>query len=103
MAIPQNPWQSLKSRLPRPLQNKYYLTTVVFAFFLLFIDRHDLWTQFRLRKALQRLEEDRTLYQQKIKDAKEEADDFEYTKEGFAREKYFMRQDKEDVFIIKEK
>jgi cell division protein DivIC len=67
MAIPQNPWQAIKSKLPRPLQNKYYLTTVIFMFFLLFIDRHDLWTQFKLRKALNRLDDDRVFYQQKIK------------------------------------
>jgi cell division protein DivIC len=101
MAIPQNPWQALKSKLPRPLQNKYYLTTVVFLFFLLFIDKHDLWTQFRLRNALNRLDGDRVFYQQKIKDAREEAEDFDLTKEGYAREKYYMRQGNEDVFIIK--
>ncbi len=71
-------------------------------FFLLFIDRHDLWTQFKLRKALNRLDDDRVFYQQKIKEAREEAEDFDLTKEGYAREKYFMRQGNEDVFIIKE-
>ena len=101
MALPLNPWQALRQKLPRPLQNQYYLTLVVFLFFIIFIDRHDLWTQFKLRRTLNRMEEDRVFYEQKIKDAKEEAEDFELTKEKFAREHYYMRQDNEDVYIIK--
>jgi cell division protein DivIC len=103
MAIPLNPWQVFWEKMPRPLRNKYYLTLVVFLFFLLFIDRHDLWTQFKLRRALNRLEDDRVFYQQKIKEAREEAEDFEATKEKYAREHYFMHQGNEEVFIIEQK
>jgi cell division protein DivIC len=100
MALPLNPWQALRDRMPRPLQNRYYLTLLVFLFFLVFIDRHDLWTQFTLRRALHRLEDDRVFYQQKIKEAREEADDFELTKERYAREHYYMNRPDEDVYII---
>jgi cell division protein DivIC len=100
MAFPLNPWQAIVQRLPKPLQNRYYLTLVLFLFFIVFVDRHDLWTQFRLQRALGRMEDDRVFYQQKIKEAREEADDFDYTKEKFAREHYYMKQPNEDVFII---
>ena len=103
MAIPQNPWQVVLSKLPRPLQNRYYLVTVVFLFFLVFIDKHDLLTQIKLRSALNRLEDDRVFYQQKIKEAREEAEDFDLTKENYAREHYYMRQGNEDVFVIQNK
>lgn len=102
MALPTNPWQSLWQRLPAPLQNRYYLTLVVFFFIMIFLDRHSLWTQFRLHRAQQRLENDKSFYEQKIKEAAEEAEDFELTKEKFAREHYYMKRRNEDVYIIKE-
>ena len=102
MALPSNPWQALWSRLPAPLQNKYYLTLVVFFFILVVLDRNSLWTQWRLHRAQQRLEKDRVYYQDKIKEARDEADDFDLTKEKFAREHYYMKRRDEDVFIIKD-
>lgn len=103
MMIPQNPWQVIIGKLPQPLQNRYALTTVVFLFFLIFVDKHDLLTQIKLRQALNRLGDDRVFYQQKIKEAQEEAEDFELTKENYAREHYYMRRNNEDVFIIQSK
>ena len=102
MALSPNPWQSLWSRLPTPLQNRYYLTLVVFLFILVFLDKHSVWTQFRLYRAQQRLDNDCQFYEEKIKDASEEAEDFDLTKEKYAREHYFMKRANEDVFIIKE-
>lgn len=102
MAFSSNPWQSIWQRLPKPLQNRYYLTLVVFLFILVFLDRHSLWTQWRLYRAQQRLESDCQFYEEKIKEAREEAEDFELTKEKYAREHYFMKRPNEDVFIIKE-
>ena len=88
--------------MPAPLQNKYYLTLVVFFFILVVLDRNSLWTQWRLHRAQQRLEKDRVYYQDKIKEARDEADDFDLTKEKFAREHYYMKRRDEDVFIIKD-
>lgn len=102
MALPSNPWQALWSKLPAPLQNKFYLTLVVFLFILVFLDRHSLWTQWRLFRAQQQMEQDRAFYQEKIKEARDEADDFDATKEKFAREHYYMKRRDEDVFIIQE-
>ncbi len=102
MALSSNPWQALWGRLPTPLQNKYYLTLVVFFFLMIFLDRHSLWTQYRLFRAQRQLETDRTYYEEKIKEATDEAADFELTKEKYAREHYFMKRSNEDVFIIKQ-
>ncbi|MBK9335886.1 MAG: hypothetical protein IPM98_04620 [Lewinellaceae bacterium] len=102
MALPSNPWQALWQRLPAPLQNRYYLALLVFFFLLIFLDKHSMWTQWRLHRAQQRLEADRAYYEQKILEAKEEAEDFELTKEKFAREHYYMKRANEDVYIIQE-
>ncbi len=101
MALSSTPWQALWNRLPAPLQNRYYLTLVVFLFIMVFLDRHSLWTQWKLWRAQKQLETDRAFYQDKIKEAREEAEDFELTKEKFAREHYYMKRADEDVFIIK--
>ena len=76
---------------------------VAFFFVLVFLDKHSLWTQWRLWRAQQRLEKDRTYYEAKIKEARDEAEDFELTKEKFAREHYYMKRANEDVYIIKQK
>lgn len=88
--------------MPAPLQNKYYLTLVIFLFIMVFLDRHSIWTQWKLWRAQKQLELDRSYYQGKIKEAKEEAEDFELTKEKFAREHYYMKRADEEVFIIQE-
>ncbi|MBP6825297.1 MAG: hypothetical protein KA165_01950 [Saprospiraceae bacterium] len=102
MALPSNPFQTVWQWLPAPLQNRYYLTLVVFFFIMIFLDRHGIWTQWKLHRAEQRLETDKSFYEQKIKDAREEAEDFELTKEKFAREHYYMKRPNEDVYIIQE-
>ena len=103
MSLSSNPWQMIWRRLPTPLQNRYYLTLVAFLFILIFLDKHSLWTQWRLWRAEQRLEQDRAYYEEKIKEAREEAEDFEMTKEKFAREHYYMKRANEDVYIVKDK
>jgi hypothetical protein len=102
MALASNPWQSLWGKLPATLQNRYYLTLLIFFFILIFIDRQSMWTQWRLFRAQRRLESDKAFYQAKIKEAKDEAEDFDLTKEKFAREHYFMKQRNEDVYIIEQ-
>ena len=67
MALPSNPFQTVWQWLPAPLQNRYYLTLVVFFFIMIFLDRHGIWTQWKLHRAEQRLETDKSFYEQKIK------------------------------------
>ena len=100
MALSSTPWQALWNRLPAPLQNRYYLSLVVFLFIMVFLDRHSIWTQWKLWRAQDQLVKDRTFYQNKIKEARDEAEDFELTKEKFAREHYYMKRANEEVFII---
>jgi hypothetical protein len=102
MTLPSNPFNALWERLPTPLQNRYYLTLVIFFGIIILLDRHSLWTQFKLYRAEQRLENDKDFYVRKIKEAREEAKDFAVSKEKYAREHYYMKRSDEDVYIIKE-
>lgn len=98
-----NPLQSLWRKLPPYVRNRYFLTLVGFTFFMIFVDRHDVVTQFRLNRTVDRLEQDLEQYDVLIKRAEAEKLDMENNRETFAREGYFMQKDDEDVFIIVDK
>lgn len=97
---PANPFKALLDQLPPYVKNRYFITLALFTAFMVFIDRHDILTQFQLRSVVDRLEEDKTFYEAKIKEAEAERLDRELNKERFARETYYMQRDNEDVFII---
>jgi hypothetical protein len=96
----KDPLTELWLKLPPYLRNRYFLALVAFTFFMVFIDRHDIATQFRLHSTVDRLEEDLGRYDELIDEAEAEKLDMESNKETFAREGYFMQKDDEDVFII---
>ncbi|HTS45570.1 MAG TPA: septum formation initiator family protein [Puia sp.] len=93
--------------IPSWLKNKYLLTAAGFAIWILFVDDRDfITTHFRHKKELRKLEESKKYYQQQIATTKAELDKLRSnpsTLEKYAREKYFMKKDNEDVFLIHEK
>lgn len=95
--------QQLKGNLPAPLQNRYYLTLLVFFFWMVFVDRQSISTQFKLTQTVSSLEKDRVFYQQKITEVNEDLRVFEESKDRFAREHYLMHLPGEEVFIFEEK
>lgn len=96
----QNPLQDLLRYVPGPLRNKYILALVLFFAWMIFIDKHDVVTQFQLQQTVEKLEEEKGFYTDKIGEAEQERLDLEVNKEKIAREKYFMKKRGEDVFII---
>jgi cell division protein FtsB len=95
---------------PRPMKrfinlikNKFFLVTVVFVVWMIFFDKNDLFSQYQYRQQLSKLEQERDFY--KVENAKVNKDLDELTSdkaklEKFAREKYLMKKDNEDVFVI---
>lgn len=87
-------------------KNKYLLALTVFAVWMIFFDTQDIiTTHFTLRKELNQLEESRNYYTAQIDAAKKELDQLKSdpaTLEKYAREKYLMKKDNEDLFIIAE-
>ena len=67
---------------------------------MIFFDRHDILTQWRLQRTVNKTEADKLFYQEKIKEAEQKRLDMEVNQEDFARERYFMQRNNEDVFII---
>lgn len=92
--------QQLTDRLPAPFRNRYVLVLLAFVMYMVFFDRHDPITQFRLQQMVKQLEADRSYYLEKIAEEEREMADMQANQERFARERYFMQRANEDVFII---
>lgn len=87
------------------LKNKYVIVSILFFTWLLFFDRNDLITQFKLKSQERNLEKEKAYYQAEIEKLEENSKDlFTNPKklETFAREEYLMKKDNEDVFVIVE-
>ncbi|MCA4900605.1 MAG: FtsB family cell division protein [Bacteroidota bacterium] len=92
-------------RLPPIFRNFYWVTGLCFLVWMTFLDSNDLISRFKLSSKLRSLEKEKEYYQAKIteveKDRKELLTNRELL-EKFAREKYLMKKEKEDIFIIQE-
>ena len=90
--------------LPSWLKNKYFLTALGFTIWLLFFDDRDIiTTHFKHKAELHRLEESRDYYLQQIETTNKELEQLKSDPallEKYAREKYWMKKDNEDLFII---
>lgn len=100
MAKPKNPFQEVLNNLPAPLKNRYFLILGLFFFWMIFFDKHNVLVQWRLQKTLNSLENDMTFYSEQVKEAERMQKDLKVNQEKFAREKYYMKRNNEDVFII---
>ncbi len=89
-------------RLPTNFRNRYYIAIAIFFGWLLFFDKHDFLTQWKLSRGISKLKEDKVFYEAKINSIKQDKKDIDADKEKFAREHYFMSKANEDVFIIEE-
>ena len=83
--------------------NKYLITGIAFALWMLFFDRNDVITQVKRISELNHLQKSEKLMTQKIADTKHELELLKTnpaTLERYAREKYLMKKDNEDLFIV---
>ena len=94
--------QTVLQRIPAPLRNKYFLVLAIFFAWMIFFDRHDFITNWRLQRSVDQMEMEKKEYTEKIEEAKKDRLELEVNKEKFAREKYYMKKSNEDVFIIEE-
>ncbi len=94
----------LLNRIPLWLKNKYVITIAAFAAWMLFFDDRDLFvTLVRQRQELSDLRTSKQYYEQQITGTKKELDQLKinaFTIEKYAREKYLMKRDNEDLFIV---
>ena len=94
----------LIDKIPNYLKNKYLIAIVLFIVWITFFDNFNLIKQSKIKKNIKQLEENKKFYIQEItKDSAEYYDllnDAE-KREKFAREKFLMKKEDEDVYIIR--
>lgn len=92
-------------RLPPLFRNFYFVTGITFLVWMTFLDSNDLINRYRMSAKLRSLEHEREYYQEKIQDVERDRTDLMGTTESlerFAREKYLMKRDQEDIFIVED-
>jgi cell division protein FtsB len=93
-------------RLLELLRNKYFLAVAAFSIWMIFFDKNDILAQYEYHSQVNNLEEEKEFYTKEISTVSkdlEEIDSNLNTAEKFAREKYFMKKENEDVFVIVKK
>lgn len=90
-------------RLYSIIKNKYFIAGCIFSVWMLFFDRHDISTQFDYYSQLKSLQQEQAFYEQEIDRLNRDIQDLAENNiaiEKLAREKYQMKKDGEDVYII---
>jgi len=94
---------SIMKRLIDLFKNKFFLVTVAFVVWMTFFDKNDLLSQYQYQQQVRQLEQERDFYKtetDKVSKDLEELTSNPQQLEKFAREKYLMRKDNEDVFVV---
>lgn len=86
-----------------PFKSWYFLLLIAFVTWMVFFDGNDVGTQMRLKNKLVSLDQEKIQLKEKIEQTTKALVALREDKEKFAREKYYMKKDGEDVFIIDKK
>ncbi|MFD0748564.1 septum formation initiator family protein [Mucilaginibacter calamicampi] len=90
-------------RLIDLFKNKFFLVTVAFVVWMTFFDKNDLLSQYQYQQQVSKLEQERDFYKTETDKVSKDLDELTSNPqqlEKFAREKYLMRKDNEDVFVV---
>jgi cell division protein FtsB len=85
------------------IKNKFFLVTVAFVIWMIFFDKNDLFSQYEYHQQLSKLEQEQEFYKTETAKVNKDLDELTSDKaklEKFAREKYLMKKDNEDIFVI---
>jgi cell division protein DivIC len=91
------------SRIPSWAKNKYIIALIAFVVWMIFFDAKDILTQRERGKELREMKGSKAYYTAEIakeRKALEELKSNPAAIEKYAREKYLMKRDNEDLFII---
>ena len=84
------------------LSNKYVWVLLFFCVWMLFLDNYSYFDHRILNSEIEELENNKSYYQEEIKKDKENIKRLNNPNqiEKYAREKYYMKKDSEDIYII---
>ena len=98
--------QDIIKRLPKPLRNKYLILFLFFILWIIFLDDYNLINQSKIKSTVDDLKSQKEFYINEIKSDSTELHKLQNDpaeQEKFAREKFLMKKENEDIFIIREK
>ncbi|AYB30169.1 septum formation initiator family protein [Chryseolinea soli] len=93
-------------KLPKPFRNFYFLSIAFFVLWMIALDSNNMIARYQLSSKLRSLENEKEYYEEKIKEVEKDRDEVFGDRESlekFAREKYLMKKESEDIFIVAEK
>ena len=100
----KNPIQNTIKKNPvlNFLSNKYVIVLIFFIIWMLFLDNYSYLEHRFLDKEINELENNKKYYEEEIKKDKKNIKNLKNPDqiEKYAREKYFMKKDSEEVYII---
>ncbi|MGK4569151.1 FtsB family cell division protein [Flavobacterium sp. 3HN19-14] len=99
----KNPFKNkFKNRWLRLVSNRYVLITLFFIVWMIFLDNYSYFDQRILNEEIQELEDNKQYYKDEIKKDNQSIKMLKSKDqvEKFAREKYYMKRDSEDIYII---
>lgn len=91
------------SLCPSWVKSKYFIAATVFVIWMIFFDRNDIPFQVKRINELKQLEQSEKNMSIQISETKKELELLKTnpsTLEKYAREKYMMKRDNEDLFIL---
>lgn len=97
----ENP-KKKKSALLQFISNKYVWVMLFFIIWMLFLDNYSYFDHRFLNKQIDELETNKEYYQEEIKKDEQSIKLLKNPNqiEKYAREKYYMKKDSEDIYII---
>jgi cell division protein FtsB len=90
-------------KLPKAFRNFYVIATAIFLTWMLLLDSNNLIARYQLSAKLSSLEKE--YYEEKISEVQKDHDELFGDRESiekFAREKYLMKKESEDIFVVVE-
>ena len=85
------------------MKNKFTIASLAFVVWMLFFDRNDLSSQMHYSKQRKNLEAEKEFYEKEISKVEQSLEELSIDPrklEKFAREKYLMKKDNEDIYVI---
>lgn len=92
-------------RIINTIRNQYLIAGVAFLIWMCFFDRYDITTQYNFQTEKTKLETEKAFYTSEIEIIEKAINDVQYNPneiQRIAREKFKMKKDQEDIYIISE-
>ncbi|MEM6643758.1 MAG: septum formation initiator family protein [Bacteroidota bacterium] len=95
--------KQILNKFPSFLKSFYFLTSGFFLIWIMFVDSNDLFYQFELVGKQRHLQQSKEFYDEQILEVKNQKASLQNDPaalERLAREKYLMKKESEDLYIV---